>query len=107
MLLEGKEIPQHLLQDSFDDLGALIWFWYSYCDLQTCRPTGNGPASIPWTAIYMYANDFLMLNRDDVAEFVFFIRSLDTTWLEWATEKLKKESDTRKLEQNKQRQKGV
>jgi hypothetical protein len=81
---------------------SLMFIWDSFWELSTTRHE-LGP--IPWTAINEYAKRFNIDDMDEFDSFLFFIRGLDTEFLDIKTKEIqsKRDIDTTKTKSRKKR----
>ncbi len=68
---------------------GLELFYGSFLDLNSCRLSGWGLCSIPWTSISDYAEAYGIVDeqRDDL---FYFIKAMDVAFLEYHEKKNKK-----------------
>lgn len=65
-------------------------YYEAFLALHTCRG-GMGDGPIPWTAMNEYALTYKL--DDEQRETLFYhVRALDQAWMEWQSEKRKRES---------------
>ncbi len=67
----------------------------AFHDLGTCRFSGMGIGSIPWTSIMQYAN-WYGLEKDVTEAFVDIIREMDSAYVSYQSEEQKKSSEANK-----------
>lgn len=73
---------------------SLMFIWDSFWELNTTRHE-IGP--IPWTAINEYCKRWGIIDTNEFDEFMFFIRGLDSAFLNYKTEEIKRKRDAAKI----------
>jgi len=63
-----------------------VFYLKSFHDLSTCRVSGMGVGSIPWTAMIQYAS-WYGLEKDVTEAFVDIMRAMDNAFIKYQSDK--------------------
>lgn len=79
----GMEIPA---LDNRPSITGFEWLWEAFLELNTCRETGMGIGSIPWTASQNYA-EALRMNDEEAWLMHKVVRHLDGLFVDHYSKK--------------------
>ena len=86
----GQELPDWYLEEpeirDNDD-----FYLNAFNDLSTTRQIGMSVGPIPWDRVLQYAA-WSGLDDENTEYFVGVIREMDSAWMEWSAEEMKKKS---------------
>lgn len=93
-LEKGRQPPEWFLNEPVLPEPWQHWIMDAFWDLNTCRPSADYSASIPWDKIVQYA-EFHNLDSESAIVLVDIVRMMDNAYQEWC-ESNRPKKDNRK-----------